>query len=113
MPPLRKRGPATLAGFAWRPIAQVVNRFGRAKRISGSQAAALDRAPLPHPDAARPTRRMPFDQLRALVTAVIEAEDEDGDPVAEFETRPTTYRPTRPSRVSTLDEVIESLLRGN
>jgi hypothetical protein len=57
---------------------------------------------------------MPFDQLRALVVAVIEADaDDDGDPVAEFEARPTTYRPTRPARTTTLDEVIESLLRGN
>jgi hypothetical protein len=59
---------------------------------------------------------MPFDQLRALVLAVIEdreGEDDDGDPVAEFESRPTVYRPTRPARVSTLDDVIESLLRGN
>jgi hypothetical protein len=56
---------------------------------------------------------MPFDQLRALVVAVIEAEDEDGDPVAEFEAKPTTYRPTRPARTTTLDDVIESLLRGN
>ncbi len=62
---------------------------------------------------------MPFDQLRALVIAAIEArdddddDDDDGDPVAEFEARPTTYRPSRPARVSTIDDVIESLLRGN
>ncbi|MEO7729653.1 MAG: hypothetical protein ABIY55_01675 [Kofleriaceae bacterium] len=73
----------------------------------------MERPPLPYPDASRPTLRMPFDQLRALVLAVIEAEDEDGDPVAEFEAKPTTYRPTRPARTTTLDDVIESLLRGN
>lgn len=60
---------------------------------------------------------MPFDQLRALVVAVIEAGDEaddDDDPVAEFETQPTTYRPTRRAgRATTLDDVIESLLRGH
>jgi len=62
---------------------------------------------------------MPFDQLRALVVAVIEAGDDagtdaDDDPVAEFETQPTTYRPTRrAARATTLDDVIESLLRGN
>ena len=61
---------------------------------------------------------MPFDQLRALVVAVIEAgdeaDDDDDDPVAEFETQPTTYRPTRRAgRATTLDDVIESLLRGN
>lgn len=64
---------------------------------------------------------MPFDQLRALVIAAIEARDagdgdddhdDDGDPVAEFEARPTTYRPSRPPRISTLDDVIESLLRA-
>jgi hypothetical protein len=56
---------------------------------------------------------MPFDQLRALVVAVTEAEDDDGDPVAEFESKPTTYRPIRPARTTTLDAVIESLLRGS
>ena len=58
---------------------------------------------------------MPFDQLRSLVIAVIEADDDgDDDPVAEFEAQPTTYRPTRRAgRATTLDDVIESLLRGN
>jgi|GEM_PF-5134582 len=65
---------------------------------------------------------MPFDQLRTLVMAVIDAgeradtdsdADADDDPVAEFESQPTTYRPTRAKRATTLDEVIESLLRGN
>jgi len=68
---------------------------------------------------------MPFDQLRTLVMAVIDAgdradtdsdadTDEDADdPVAEFESQPTTYRPTRAKRATTLDEVIDSLLRGN
>jgi hypothetical protein len=62
---------------------------------------------------------MPFDQLRTLVMAVIDADDgsvdadADDDPAAEFETQPTTYRPTRAKRATTLDEVIESLLRGN
>ena len=56
---------------------------------------------------------MPFDQLRALVLAVIEAEADDGDPVAELEAKPTTYRPTCRARTTTLDDVIHSLLRGN
>ena len=61
---------------------------------------------------------MPFDQLRTLVMAVIDdsdpaVDDGDDDPVAEFESQPTTYRPTRRKRATTLDEVIESLLRGN
>lgn len=81
--------------------------------MDSSQAAALARQPLPHPDAGRATRRMPFDQLRALVLAVIEAEADDGDPVAELEAKPTTYRPTCRARTTTLDDVIHSLLRGN
>lgn len=89
---------------------QVVKRFDRARKVAGSHAP--ERSPLPHPDAGRTTRRMPFDELRALVVAVIEAEDEDGDPVAEFEAKPTTCRPTRAAR-TTIDEVIESLLRGS
>lgn len=62
---------------------------------------------------------MPFDQLRTLVIAVIGDRDgdragtEDDDPAAEFETQPTTYRPTRRARATTLDDVIESLLRGS
>ncbi|MEO7730164.1 MAG: hypothetical protein ABIY55_04270 [Kofleriaceae bacterium] len=103
----------------------VVNRFGRARRVEESQARAFERPPSIHPDASRPTRRMPFDQLRTLVIAVIEDRDEaragardragteDDDPAAEFETQPTTYRPTRRARATTLDDVIESLLRGN
>jgi hypothetical protein len=90
------------------PAADVhlVNKFGRARLAHGSRGPA--RSPLPHPDAARTTRRMPFHQLRSLVLALVEAED---DAVSEFESMPTTHRPSTP-RVSTLDEVIASLSRG-
>ena len=67
------------------------------------------RPPQPHPDADRDTRRMPFDQLRSLVVSLIDpnAVDDDGDPVAEFETQPTTCLPG--PRTSTLDQLIASL----
>lgn len=84
-------------------------RYGRARRIEGSQ---VTRAPISHPDAGRPTQRMPFGQLRALVVSSIRDEDPE-DVAAEFEERATTYRPVRPARVTTLDDVIASLLRGN
>jgi hypothetical protein len=73
----------------------------------------------PHPDADRDTRRMPFQQLRALVVSLIEpdadpdAEVDAGpdteidDPVAEFDTMPTTCLPA--PRTSTLDQLIASL----
>lgn len=75
----------------------------------------MERPPAPHPDASRVTLRMPFAQLRALVvSSLAEPEvDDDADPAAEFEERATTYRPLRPARVTTLDDVIASLLRGN
>jgi hypothetical protein len=84
-------------------------RYGRARRIEGSQAA---RPPIPHPDAGRVTLRMPFAQLRSLVVSSIRDEDSE-DIAAEFEERATTYRPVCPARVSTLDDLIASLLRGN
>jgi hypothetical protein len=53
---------------------------------------------------------MPFEQLRALVSSLIEADDEA---VHEFDTQPTTHRPSQASqsRVSTLDQLIASLPR--
>jgi hypothetical protein len=48
---------------------------------------------------------MPFEQLRKLVVALIEADD---DPVGEFDTQLTTHRPSL-SRVSTLDQLIAAL----
>ena len=66
---------------------------------------------MPHPDSGRTTLRMPYAQLRALVVALIE-EEEAEQAVAEFEAKPTTYRPIGPSRTSTLDDVIASLMRG-
>jgi hypothetical protein len=59
-----------------------------------------------HPDADRPTVRIPFDQLRALVISLIEEDLETAE--LEFETQPTTYALNRP-RVSTLDALIASL----
>ena len=69
------------------------------------------RPPLPHPDAGRATRRMPFEQLRALVITLTEPDPDpapapsDDDPAAEFEMRPTTCLP----RTSTLDQLIAAL----
>lgn len=54
---------------------------------------------------------MPFAQLRALVVRSFDEED-PAQAVAEFEERATTYRPVKPARVSTLDDVIASLLRS-
>jgi hypothetical protein len=53
---------------------------------------------------------MSFEQLRALVIELIALEPEleaelDDDPVNEFETQPTTFRPAK-SRTSTLDDLI-------
>ncbi len=82
-----------------------MNRYGRAKRVEGSWPPA--RAPLPHPDAGRATRRMPFEQLRALVISLIEPEpDPDGDPVREFDNQATTCRGPR---THTLDQLIAFL----
>jgi hypothetical protein len=72
---------------------------------------------LPHPDAGNPTRRMPFEQLRALVLSLVESDaqradpepEPDDDPVAEFETQPTVCLPQ--ARVSTLDQLIAALPR--
>jgi hypothetical protein len=47
---------------------------------------------------------MPFAQLRALVLSLI---DPDDDPVAEFDTRPTTCLPG--PRTNTLDQLISAL----
>jgi hypothetical protein len=52
---------------------------------------------------------MPFEQLRALVLALVEADDDPANE-CEFEALPTTYAPNRP-RVSTLDQLIASLPR--
>lgn len=88
-------------------------RYGRARRLERSSGPPVERPPAAHPDASRVTLRMPFAQLRALVVSSLDEPDDDADPVAEFEERATTYRPLRPARVSTLDDVIASLLRGN
>lgn len=87
----------------------VFSRYGRARKIEGSQGPPLERPVAPHPDARRPTQRIPFAQLRALVVRSLD--DDEADPASEFEERATTYRPLKPARVSTLDDVIASLLR--
>jgi arylamine N-acetyltransferase len=57
---------------------------------------------------------MPFEQLRALVTMLIEPdlepaqEQEQDDPTSEFESQLTTCLP-RPPRTNTLDELIAAL----
>jgi hypothetical protein len=87
------------------------NKFGRARRAEGSQAQVPTRAPVTHPDAARATRRMPYEQLRQLVVMLIEPDEpdpEDGDPASEFESQPTMCLP-RPPRTNTLDELIAAL----
>ena len=71
----------------------------------------MERPPIPHPDASRPTLRMSFAQLRELVASSIDDDDPE-EVAAEFEERATTYRPTRRARLTTLDDVIASLLRG-
>jgi hypothetical protein len=53
---------------------------------------------------------MSFEELRSLVTELIESEprlraDTEDDAVNEFETQLTTFRPTKP-RTSTLDDLI-------
>jgi hypothetical protein len=50
------------------------------------------------------TRRMSFEELRSLVTELVEPELDD-DAVDEFDTQLTTFRPTK-ARTSTLDELI-------
>jgi hypothetical protein len=50
---------------------------------------------------------MPFEQLRALVVALLEPDD---DAATEFDTQPThRASPPDPARVSTLDQVIAAL----
>jgi hypothetical protein len=51
---------------------------------------------------------MSFEELRSLVVELIELElepDPDDDPVNEFDTELTTFRPTK-QRASTLDDLI-------
>jgi hypothetical protein len=93
-----------------------VNRYGRARRVEST--GAPDRTPHPHPDAERPTRKMPFEQLRTLVISLIQTDPddrdegaalEDTDPVAEFDARPTTCVPH--PRVETIDQLIAALPR--
>jgi hypothetical protein len=67
-----------------------VTRKIRARRVEGSWPP---RPPQPHPDAARTTRRLPFEQLRALVISLIEPEPDD--PVGELDGQATTYRGPR------------------
>ena len=50
------------------------------------------------------TRRMSFEELRSLVTELVEPELDD-DAVNEFDTELTTFRPTK-TRASTLDDLI-------
>lgn len=50
------------------------------------------------------TRRMSFEELRSLVTELVEPELDD-DAVNEFDTQLTTFRPTK-ARTSTLDDLI-------
>ena len=69
---------------------------------------------MPHPHATRPTRRIPFEQLRTLVVSLIEPErapppGPDDDPATEFDTQATTCRPG--PRTSTLDQLIAFLRR--
>jgi len=70
-----------------------VSKFGRARR-----------AAVVHPDSERETQRIPFLQLRDMVMALVEADD---DPVREFDIQPTTCRPQR--RLETIDALIEAL----
>jgi hypothetical protein len=52
------------------------------------------------------TRRMSFEELRSLVTELVEPQLElDDDAVNEFDTQLTTFRPTK-ARTSTLDDLI-------
>lgn len=67
------------------------------------------RPPRHHPDADRDTRRMPFEQLRTLVVSLIEPDPDEDDPVAEFDSQPTTCLPG--PRTSTLDQLIAALPR--
>jgi hypothetical protein len=104
----------------------IVNRYGRARRVEGSYQPG--RIPQSHPDANRPTRRMPYEQLRELVVSLIEpdrlpgtvaneaaeatheateATHEATEAVNEFETRPTICLPG--PRTSTIDQLIAAL----
>jgi len=98
-----RRGPRSLREAV---DALSVTKHPRASRVEGSRPPT--RTPQPHPDAGRTTRRMPFEQLRALVVELLEPDDEAVD---EFDTQPTTHRPSQPGlpRVSTLDQLIASL----
>jgi len=62
---------------------------------------------------------MPFAQLRALVVALVDEpgrggteHGDDDDPLDGLEAQPTTLRPGRSLRASTLDELIDALARG-
>jgi hypothetical protein len=70
----------------------------------------MPRAPLPHPDADRPTRRMTFEELRSLGVEVTEAEcaEVEDDSVDAFDTQLTPCLPSKP-RASTLDDLIDWL----
>jgi Fe-S-cluster formation regulator IscX/YfhJ len=70
-----------------------VSKFGRARREV-----------VVHPDSDRETQRIPFLQLRDMVMALME---DDEDPAREFDVQPTTYRPQR--RLDTIDALIEAL----
>jgi hypothetical protein len=60
--------------------ARIVDNRGRTRRAKGSRPP--ERAARVHPDASRPTRRIPFEQLRALVISSIAPE---GGPEGEIE----------------------------
>jgi hypothetical protein len=97
-----------------------VTKFARARRLDDSvvEEVELERPVRRHPDDGSSTQRIPFKQLRELVVAMV---DDDDDWASEWETelKPTTYQPRqrRPPpppkraapRLSTLDELIASL----
>lgn len=90
-----------------------MSSYGRSRSAEGSRP--VRRPTWPHPDADRATKRMPYQQLRALVLSSIDPTDNpaenpteiEDDPTNEFESRPTVC--VRISRVSTIDELIASL----
>jgi len=95
-----------------------VNKLDHVLRQDDLSQSAQDPARRlhPHPDSDRPTRRISFEELRSLILALIEPED---DAVREFEAEPTTHlrhrrttpTPPRPhARQSTLDALIEELI---
>ncbi|HEV7557426.1 MAG TPA: hypothetical protein VGO00_18290 [Kofleriaceae bacterium] len=71
-----------------------MSKFGRPRREG-----------VRHPDCDRETQRIPFLQLREMVMSLMQ--DDDDDPVREFDVQPTTYRPQR--RLETIDALIEAL----